>query len=83
MILKALIESFQNQVSLLDLVQVVKNAVDSQSFTTTEVRYTMYVLPTLFAVADASPTDACCYPFVFRSSTLCMRRTLNLLRIAA
>ena len=33
MILKALIESFQNQVSLLDLEQVVKNAVDSQCST--------------------------------------------------
>ena len=32
-ILKALIESFQNQVSFLDLEQVVKNAVDLQSFT--------------------------------------------------
>ena len=33
MFLKALIESFQNQVSLLDLEQVVRNAVDLQSST--------------------------------------------------
>ena len=58
MILKALIEIFQNQVSLLDLEQAVRNAVDSQSFyfhCCTEVVYIHFV--TLVGLIDVSYYD--------------------------